>query len=450
MILPSSLFKTMLDKVTGIERSNSMNVILSFHSYKDPNFLINEVIIEAINLKQDFYNNTTDGIKVIVSMNPSKIMELNKNQSDLYATLIIEYVDAATGSPILKEAPLVFTYRVFVHDLENLAKRFGINTFTNTESVNEDNQEIGSETKNMMLNVNVDLIGASEYAANRSHFHGILSNVTIEEAIKISAVNMGISKINMIPADNTTKYRHLIIPPEYGDFAKIFEFFQFKYGIYNNGIRAYISEGTLYIYPPFEMNLNRRPKLTILKAAPNSYLGSDNYHDDSLKDELVIVSGSKIVQQNLSNVSAENDGNSMFFLKSDEMIDGQINHNSMKLKDNTLAVTSKMDNSITSRSAVAKYNQPTINVFAHASKLAEGTAELVGLIWDKARPYYIKPGTPINFIFDDKEIVKIKHGIVESVDYNFTRQINKGDKFIYNCTASLMLRMELDVKVFEI
>ena len=126
------------------------------------------------------------------------------------------------------------------------------------------------------------------------------------------------------------------------------------------------------------------------------------------------------------------------FVRSDAVIDGQVNPDTMVLNNITASLSSTADLSISKGSAVPKYVKPTLNIFDHASTFAETNTELMSLGWMKARLGMIYPGMPTIFIFDEKNVVMSKTGLVESIKYQYTRQ----SKEMFACGASLMIRSD--------
>jgi len=449
MILSTELLKKILDKVTSVERSNIFKIKMSLRNHEDPTYVRENIIIDQITFNQLFNNNVTDDIQVRANLFPEDLLELVRYQSAMYATLTIEYVDSDSFEIILDELPEVYNFRVFVHELEDIAKHFGITALTNVDG----DDHVSEMQTSVIMPIDMQLIPAECYSLNKQFFNGQLSNVTVGDAIKYFATVMGIKRINMITPDNTTKFHHLYIPPEMGSFRVIFEYIQKKYGVYDAGLNYYFTNSILYVWPAYDVKLNRKRKLSVMKVNPSSYAGLLNYHDgDRKSDEVKIVSNTEIVHKTLSNLAAENDGNSQMFILADNMIDGQVDvsGDNISLNNVSITCTNKVDNSINKNSAIPVYKKPTNNVFEKVSRIAESNTEIIVTGWPHSRLHMLDPGMPVKYIYDDKDTVKLKTGLLEAVTYTLDKSTHHGDSFLYTAVGSLVLRLSIDNEIADI
>ena len=447
MQLPTQLLKEMFDRTLEVERSNLMLLTGVFRSYQDPDLEIDEIVIESLFISQEYRQSTTDDIHIKVRVFPLDLMKLMKHQSDLYLSITVEYFDEDTGEIDIEEDTEVYEYRVFIHDLENIAKKYGINQFANTEP--DIGEDIVKESHSTDLSLDVQLIEEEAYTFNRGSFHGILTECTIGDAVRFIAAQMGVKKINMVEPDNQVKYRHIIIPPEYAECHKLFNYLQWYYGVYAGGLTTYFTGGVLYVFPPYDLTSERPPKLTVLKAAPQSYIGLSNYHDIDDENNLTFVCNTNASHQSLSNITTENEGNARVLTRSDLMIDGQVNFDKMKLTDTAVVISNNYDNSIKQRSTVVRYKEPTINFFDHASRIAEGNAEMLVFAWNYCRLFRIVPGMATDYVFDEEETVMLQQGLIEGTSYMLDRKATKNDKYCYACTVTITLRSESDVQNYD-
>ena len=442
MILPTEILKGMVDDIVSIDRYNTVGIKLMILNKQDTNFTIDDALIDIFSIEQNFAENTTDKIQLSINVTPQQIQQLVSKQSDLYVDMIIEYVHNKTCQPVLEEKPIILHYKAFVHDLSNITKRFGVNAFEKTDQTDP----IPLSTGAVLIRVDMQLMTDIAYTVNKASFNGILKDVNVEEAMRYIASVMGIKKLKMITPDNTRKYKHLIIPPEYSSFRAAFDFIQSKYGVYANGFRHYITNDTLYIYPAFDMELDRDPQLNVIRVSENSYIGSANYHDTDDDNDLTIISNTKLNTQTLSNVGSENEGNAKVFVRSDGMFDGQVNTKDMSLTNITASMSSTDDLAISKGSAVDKYVKPTMNLYKHASTFSESNTELLSFAWINARIDSIEPGMPSTFIYDEKKSVVSKKGIVEYVKYSMTRS----NRIMFTCSSALVLRGDPTSEIYEV
>lgn len=441
MIVSTKILADMVTEIINTDQSNVMMMTLSIYS-SSSQFSIDRCMIEHFELIKKFSSNTTNDIQVKINLVPKQVAELIKNQTNLLASLIIEYVDPVSGSIRFSDKPYLATFRVLIHNPDDLNKKYGATVYNDTNPL-ADPTKGTNRTTETLLQIDLQLVRPEEYSMNKSHYHGMMSDTTVDKAIHFISSMLGVSKLNLIPPDNTAEYKHMIIPPEKGDFNKIFDHMQEQYGIYTKGLNYFVDDKTLFIYPAYETRLDRKPKLTILKVGVGAYGGATNYHK-SEGSNLTIVSNSDTSQKTLSSVSAENSGNTQLFMKADTMIDGQIDHNTMTVKSTSVAASNKSDNSIHQTSAVAKYSQPTTNLYSKVSKMAAGEGELVKFSWAYCRLNLIEPGMPCTYVYDEKELLVQKYGIVDEVKYTVSRTTRKGEDYVYSATANLSIRLETE------
>ena len=434
MILPTELLKKMVDDIVELDTSSTVQMKFMLRNRQDPEFKIDDGIITYFTITCDHSNNVTDDIQLGLDVQTQHIPKIIEAQSDMYADILIEYVNARTYVILLDEEPIQLKYNVFIHDLSGLTKKYGVNMFEDVESQSEKN------TKHIAYaQVEMQLISEVEHKANKSAFSGVLTDINVEDTIKYVASMMGVSQVKMTPADNTTKYKHMTIPPDKGSFKEVFGYLQSKYGVYVNGFRHYITNGVLYVYPPFDLKSEKPKKLKVIRISENTYMGCPNYHRIEENGDITIITNTKLESMTLSNVSSENEGNAKLFIRSDGMLDGQVDKSGdMKLKNMSANMSSKSDSTITKDSAVPKYVGSTMNLYGHASTFAESNGELLMFGWQNARIDLLEPGMPVVFIYDEKDIVMEKKGILESVVYTF----NKIERLTFACLALLTIRSD--------
>jgi len=443
MILTTELLRKVLSRITSIERSNIFILKLSLRNYDDPNFIMEQITVDQIEFKQMFNDNVTDDIQLHINVIPADLLKLVKYQTSLYATLTIEYIDGDTHEVILDEDPEVYTYKVFLHDLEDLAKRYNITALVDVE----DEGNVSESQTATLIGIDIQLISETCDNLNKQVYVGELTNVTVENAIKYLAKVMGIKRINLIPPDNTTSFHHLYIPPEYSSFNVVFGYIQKKYGVYDAGLAYYFTDNILYVYPAYDVNTKTKHKLSVVKINPSTYAGLPNYHEiDPDTEDITVISNTNIIHKSMSNVSAENDGNSEMFILANKMIDGQVNVNgdNISLNDISVTCTNSKDNSIMKNSAIPRYRQPTNNIFDKVSHISEANTELILTGWPNSRLYKLYPGMSVRYIYDDKDVVMSKSGILEGVSYQIQRSTVHSAEIAYSATASLLLRLELN------
>ncbi len=448
MLTLTKLLQDSVDKVFEDDKSNLFTATLSIRNYNDRSFEIPSVKIDMIKIHQLFSQNVTDDLQVNVNIQPEELLQLVKYQNALYAVLTIDYIEWESGNIILDETPESYTYRVFIHDLENLAKRFNISAFLNID----DPSVVMPQTASSIIDITLQLISDESYQLNKAAFVGFLSNTTVEKAIKFIASNMGIKRINMIPAHNTANIHRLYIPPQHASFQQVFTYIQQRYGVYTEGLSYYLTAGVLYVYPQYAIDIDRPKKLRILKINPNAQMGLPNYFIDS-DDIITIVSNTEIVHKAISNAAIENDGNSQVYISADKVIDGQVSvsEHSITLNDINRACTNNVNNGIASESAIPRFKGSTINMFHEVSNISATNTEIIITGWLYARLFILTPGMPVEYIYDEEDRTVMVTGILESISFDMLRmQGTHGGVVPYNLNASLMLRLDLDSNKTEL
>ncbi len=449
MLQLTELLQESVDKIVSVGRSNSFTLTFSLRNYDNPGYINDDIIIDQLRVEQQFSSMTTDDIQVNLAIKPVDLLELVKYQSSMYATIVIEYVDTDTGEILLNESPEIYEYRVFVHDLENVAKRYNISAF---KDVSGDNI-ILEQHVSTNIDITIQLIHDSCYVQNKSTFIGSFSNTTIEKAIKYIATNMGFSRINMIPAHNTVKYHRVTIPPEFASFDVIFEYIQKKYGVYVDGLCYYYTGGVLYIYPQFDVRISRikpKDKLQVLKVNPKQMMGLPNYWDQG--SLFTIVSNTDIIHKSLTNISSENDGNSKVFTAVNKVIDGKLNisESSITHTNISLACTNMVDHSIKKGSAIPKFKKDTMNLFEQTSDINGANTELLATGWPFGRLFKMSPGMEAKYIYDEDDVTMMVSGILEGTVATVQRHQKHGDKVNYSIAGSVILRLDLETNKTKI
>ncbi len=448
MLTLTQLLQDSVDKVFEDDKSNLFTLKLLLKNYDDPLFELSDITVDKIKIEQLFSGNVTDDIQVNLNILPEDLLQLVKFQKSLYAELIIDYIDWESGELVLEELPEIYTFRVFIHDLENIAKRYNISALVNLD---EDDIVLES-TVSSIIDITIQLITDENYQINKASFVGMLSNITVEKAIKFVSVKMGIKRINMIPAHNNAIIHRLVVPPAVSSFKQFITYVQEKYGVYTEGISYYLTGGILYVYPQYFIDIVRPKKLRVLKVNPNTNMGLPNYHTDE-EDIITIISNSDIVHQAMSNVIMENDGNSQVYSSADKVIDGQVKvlGDDVSIIDINRACTNNVNHGVASEAAIPKFKGDTINMFHQVSSLSGSNTEIILTGWSFSRLFLLTPGIPVEYIYDEEEITMMVTGILESTSTDIIKmEGTHGGHKAYNATTTLMLRLDVDTNKTEL
>lgn len=448
MITITELLQESVDTIFEDTKSNMFTMSITIRNYDHPDFEIPSVQVELMQVNQLFDANTTDDIQLNVNIQPVELLSLVKYQSSLYAELKIEYIDWDLGEVIIEEEPEVYLYRVFIHDLENIAKRYNIMAFLNLE----DPSVVLKQTTALICDIKLQLIADDSYKLNKAAFIGIMANTTVANAIGFSATCLGVERINMIPPHNNEIIHRLNIPPNASSFKTMIGYIQDMYGVYSDGLSYYFRRGTLFVYPKFDIAIDRPRKLRVLKINPDSQAGLPNYFVDD-GDLITVVSNTPIIHAPASNVSVENDGNSKVYIAADKMIDGQVTVNgaSVEFNDITRACTNNVNHGIMANAAIPSFENPTINMFKMASEINGANTELLLTGWAYSRLFRLSPGMPVEYVYDEEDRTVMVTGILEGVATNVTRMKGKHSDLVpYNAETTIMMRLDLDTNKTEV
>ena len=443
------LLKEAVDEVLSNDQTNLFTINITFINELDPSFILSDVKIDRMSIRQMYSTNTSDEIQVNISILPEDLLKMIANQQALRAIVRIDYLDWDSGDLLLDEDPELYEYRVFIHDMENLAKRFNMSALINTDP---ESDIVLEQHASAIIDITIQLIEDESYQLNKAAFVGMLSNITIENAFKFIAVNMGVKRINMIPAHNTTIIHRVNIPPGVSSYKQVFTYLQQRFGIYTEGLSYYMFKGVLYVYPQYNVNIDRPKKLRIIKINPNSMLGLKNYFFDT--EELIsVISNTDIVHKAMSNSVMENDGNSQVYIAADKVIDGQVSvsGNNIYYNDISRACTNNVNNGIAPESAIPKFKGSTINMFHQTSILNGTNTEILITGWLNSRLFKLTPGMPVEYVYDEKDVTVQVKGILEGTDTVISRmEGTHGGNRPFSSATSLVLRLDLDSNKTEL
>ena len=449
MLEITPLLQEAVDEILSHDQDNLFTASITFTNELDPSFLLTEVKIDRMSISQMYASNTSDEIQVNIAILPEDLLYMIANQQALIATIRIDYLDYESGDFVLDEDPEIYEYRVFIHDMENLAKRYNMSAFVNTD---HDSETVLEQHASAIIDITIQLMSDESYQLNKAAFVGMLSNVTIENAFKFIAVNMGAKRINMIPAHNTAVIHRVNIPPDVSSYKQVFTYLQKRFGIYTEGLSYYMYKGVLYVYPQYDVNISRPKKLRVIKINPKTMLGLKNYFKDT--DEIFsVISNSDVVHKSMANTVMENDGNSQVYVAADKVIDGQVSvlNDSITYNDISRACTNNVNNGVAPESAIPKFKGSTINMF-HQTSLLNGTnTEILITGWINSRLFRLTPGMPVEYVYDEKEVTVQVKGILEGTDTVINKmEGSHGGNRPFSSVTSLVLRLDLDSNKTEL
>lgn len=338
------------------------------------------------------------------------------------------------------EEPDIYQYNVILANPQDLLKTLPPAVFKKTNLSDYDKEVLMTP-----MSLDMQLVDETELNIKRTKINTVLADTDMESAILYVANALQIKNTNISQIDNTKKYREVIIP-QLQDITTIFEDFQKQYGIFRKGIARYISNNTLYVFPPFDTDPARSEIVNIFKLPQGSVDGGDMYH--SLEGEdIYIASFGETTSTNTSEQHTENIGNAVAIKQADTSVgcmstisnDGTITRNELS----NLVVQINTNATSTKDQVVINSGGTTANIFDKLSEITAGQLEHVSLTWIHAKPFLIKPGTKCILHYDDTsdkdndDTYTTVPGIVESAVY-ILRQHTKNPSIVYRWDATII------------
>lgn len=411
----------------------------------DTSFSFKPLFLDKMTIIQDPPTNYADKITVYFECSPTEYMAMYNRHQELRAILVTKYVDAQTEQYVFDPEPTVKRYVAIIKDAQDLYKKYATGQLQATERSPRSEQHQAARVP-----VALDLVEESVYNLRHLRFTSIYQETTMKDLllhIARSVKELGVREVHLIPPDNVLAYNHVTIPSL--DFSSIILFLQQRYGVYLKGVDFYVSEGVLYIYPPYENRPKHPQVINVYNVASNRFAGLKSYHQYTDARTLNIVAAGGTSTRNIAEEAAENVGTGVTFTRSSQLVDNYVTmtkNGPVISQNNTVAIANKTNRSMRVNANNSIHSQTTDNIFLAASKLAQWDAVLVAFAWPQAVPMSMLPGAHIQYHYDENNIFVTRHGILESVSYEILPKTRTGLGTVYNCSATVQFRIEPDEK----
>ena len=401
---------------------------LKIASLDDLTYMFTPLMLDEVRISQNFERNICDDITVSFQISYKEYAELYEHQSSLIASLTFEYRDEA-GRPVPQYTDIFRKYRAVLIDPVDIMKQI-------PDALNRDVLD---------TRIKIRLIENTVYDLRLKKLNTIFTGTTVEDALKHVTKAFGINKIHMVPPDNIQKLEHLIIPPVKG-FDECYNFIHEKYGVYMQGIIAYITDDTLFVYPPFDTTPKSDRTMTVYQADIGDFTGVTSMY--MLSDIALSIVTNKVGKiLDLATLGSENKGTNHTFMRGSAMINGvvepSVGKNDIQFKnDIILSMSLKNTKMINPDSQNTVYhNTPTDNPFVLASRLSETQATLLDFEWIRAIPFCVDPGMQVVYYSDVGGEMSIRYGILEAIQYAFQRTDRSayGENFVGVANVTLRL-----------
>lgn len=396
-----------IEDVLGSPTPTTLTYSLKLTSTEDTTLEWTALFMSDLSIVQDFIKNYGDDIVVKTVISPRMFLRLHEVIGSLEAALTVKYTGSSLVKKTLDVAPVVRKYRAMLIDPIDLRRRV-----LGAAGRVEDTMEI-----------QIRLVDPLLYDVRQRYFHGTFKGSTIEEAIRYIAKAFGVRNLSLVQPDNVHVFDHIIIPPSMG-FDDVWSYLQKKYGVYLKGLCAYITDDTLYIYPPFNHATEVEDKAHFYLDDIGGHAGFSCYH--AVRDGIVsVVLDGNPDTIDLSQMGGENVGTAYQFSRSNQIVDGYMettNYGS-SFTNNTSMIISADGAKLasTGRSHIRQVSSATDNVFALTTNLVKNQAEIIHANWRQALPWLLKPGHAIKYMYDDSGILASTTGILDACAYDMKR-----------------------------
>lgn len=291
--------------------------------------------------------------------------------------------------------------------------------------------------------ISIRLVEETVYKLRQTRINTVFQVSTIKEAILTSAHQLGIERIHLVDPDNTHVYDHIVLASAQG-ISSLYNYLQSMCGIYCKGVNYYITDGVLYIYPPFETDPTYDKTTIFYQVDLGRFGGKNSYHATSGLTTSVVINR-EVHSYDLTVSGAENAGTGFIFNRASRSLDGYTttgtDHGAAYNPDQSLMVTLNTDRTAMSNSNNIHRIKNTDNPFPKMSEIVASMASLATFEWPGANPFLMDPCQKILFYYDKSGIMAKKTGIMEFARYRFSRVQRVGDKYVYGCAAAVGLRL---------
>lgn len=420
-----------INRVMSSPEPTQVTISLKIVSPSNPEFLWKADFVESFVVLQDFLGNYGDDITTEITIAPRDYLRLHENMKDLVADVTLTYLGNNTAQKTFNKDPDVRQYRVMLIDPQDLRRQ-----------IQGAKQRVEATMKTTLR-----LIDPLLYDVRQRQFHGTFNETTMEGVIRYIANAFGIERVSLTTPDNVHVYDHIIIPPSKG-FEEIFAYLQDRYGVYLKGICSYITNRTLYIYPPFE-NRPKSPRVAhFYLGDQGEYAGAHTYHRvDGNVIEIVLDGNPDIAD--LAQMGGENEGTGYILSRSNQIMDGYIETTDTGSKfthSSSMSVSLQGVGTLTpNRHNLKQAPMATDNIFILTSQLVKFQASVVHADWPKAVPHLLHPGHRCKYVYDDEGNLATTEGILEGAGYEYIRMGPIGDgNYNYNSNGRVRFRVDPD------
>lgn len=384
------------------------------------------LFIDDMLINRDYANNYADEIDLNMTVSPKDYALLQDQGEDLRCIVTITYTNKY-GKMIFDPTPKQVQYNVMINDPRDIRK-----AIPDAQAYTEPS-----------VPLSVRLVEQSVYSLRHTKLNTVYQTMTVTQAIHAITQSFGIERLHLVPPDNTHVYDHIDVG-SYQGISSIYGYLQSTCGVYQKGINAYLTDGCLYIYPPFETDPTYDKSAIFYQVDTGRFSGSHVFHR-SEKNTISIVVNTQPHSYDLSIAGAENVGTGFIFNRASRLTDGFTSIDSQQgaqfTQQPSLAVTLASSRTASSKSNNLFHIHGTDNPFPAMSEIIAHQASLMEVQWMNADPFQIDPCQKIIYYYDRNEVMVKKTGIIEKAVYRIARVQKIDNKDLFGCVGALTLRL---------
>lgn len=384
------------------------------------------MLIDKVTFDCDYVENYADAIDLDMTISPKDYALMQDQGQDLLCILTLSYTDKY-GTRLYDPAPVRKQYKAVINnpvDIRNAVP--DVHVYTEPS-----------------VPMSVRLMDELVYNLRTTKINTVYQTMSMTQAIYAIAQDLGIEKIHLVPPDNTHVHDHITIE-SYQGISSIYGYLQSVWGVYQKGINAYVANGVLYVYPPYETNPTYDKTAIFYQVDTGRYAGSTVYHKVET-DSVSIVINSQPQATDLSISGAENIGTGIIFNRASRMTDGYTTIDSSQgaqfTQQPSLAISLNTPRTAVANRNNVQYIHGTDNPYPAMSELIFSQASLMDVKWPHADPFLMDPCQKIIYYYDRNGVMIKKTGILEKATYTYTSKQKVDTKIMFECNADLVLRL---------
>lgn len=428
----SEVIEIFNDKVKPVNHIWKCKIILPNKEYE-----ILKVV--EIDIVRDYINNFADEVSITIPIPKGFYNNEIIRYKDNVEFELIRTPTAELDTIAVEDKILVLRYKAIVIDTKN--------DIVSSKKLTSDDPK--SDDLSDLENKTFQLIDKTVSALRKFETGGIYRNSIPGKAVHYSLTH-AISKLNvsskfkvlgvdMVTSDNTTPYKHVIIP--HG--TKLFNVPQYVQnnwgGIYNTSIGNYLQNNIWYIWPQYNTKrYGLEEKVLRVYNLPSSLFPNVERTYRINNKEVIILSTGESEFKDLSYSEKLNLGNGFRFTKGDNIMSG---FDTVNKTDNNKYITNRNENNVEVKLdewnddsyAPVSPNRITNNLMRETSRISKRNGSYVKVVWESSNQELIYPGMPVKYIYIlNNELQEINGVVIDA--HHFIHDLSKGPKQIKHQT----------------